>query len=76
MSYTPSYIKQKAVISVVTTLCLRAMYIPLMALTLMDCTLLDGNIPMTDGQGGNWLMVEGALLNYFLHLMGLEAAPR
>lgn len=48
----------------------------LMALTLMDCALLDRNVPMTDDQRGNWLMVERALLNYLLHLMGLEAAPR
>lgn len=44
------YIKLKDGNSAVTTLYLRAIYMLLMALTLIDCILLDGNIPMTDYQ--------------------------
>ena len=49
-AHTLSYIKLEAVISGVTTLYLRAIYMLPMALTLMDCVPLDGNVPMTDYQ--------------------------
>lgn len=47
----------------------------LMPLALRITVLLDSNVPKTDDQHGNWVMVVTALVNYYLHLMGLEAAP-